>query len=123
MNTTVQIKYGLKTIRKETITMSTSTPASFDANFQKYYFTFGSDKDFPYYGGWIIIEAANEIMARDLFQAIFPNKNHDILNCAWVYTEERFKQTDMYKKNDNLGSACHGHFKLMAFDYEQPKNI
>lgn len=103
--------------------MTTPTTTSFDANFQKYYFTFGSDEAFPYYGGWVIIEAANEIMARDLFAIIFPNRRHNTLNCAWVYTEEKFKQTDMYKKNDNMGSACHAHFKLMAFEYEQPRNI
>lgn len=100
-----------------------STTTSFDANFQKYYFTFGSDNAFPYYGGWVIIEAANESIARELFQTIYPNKYHNTLNCAWVYTEEAFQKTEMYKKNNNLCSACHGHFKLMAFEYEPPINI
>ncbi len=105
------------------IPSSTPSPTSFDAHFQKYYFTFGSDEDFPYYGGWVIIEAANETMARELFAIIYPNKHHTTLNCAWVYSEEDFEQTDMFKKNNNLGSACHAHFKLMAFEYEPPKNI
>lgn len=98
-------------------------PSAFDTYFQKYYFTFGSDERFPYHGGWVIIEAANESMARDLFQTIYPNRHENTLNCAWVYSEDAFKKTDMYKKNDNLGFACHGHFKLMAFEYETPRNV
>lgn len=96
---------------------------AFDANFKKYYFTFGSDEEFPYHGGWVIIEAASQMMARLLFQSIYPDRHQNTLNCAWVYDAEEFEKTDMYKNNDNLGSACHAHFKLMAFEYEQPQNI
>lgn len=58
----------------------------------KFYFTFGSDKTFPYgFGEFVEIEAADEIEAREVFTAVFPKKpGSPYLNCASVYYESEW---------------------------------
>lgn len=60
----------------------------------KTYFTFGSDCHFPYgQYDYVEIEAENMYQACKLFQTIHPNRhNSDLLNCAFVYTEEWFNK-------------------------------
>ena len=78
---------------------------------QKFYFTFGSSTTFPYQNGWIIINADDLSSACDYFRKMFPNpRNKDIVNCAFIYSEEEFKETIMYKYNSNLGANCHDEF-------------
>lgn len=56
-----------------------------------YYFTFGSDPQFPFQGGYLIITAKDMDTACDVFNALYPNpKNKNVLNCAFFYTEEKF---------------------------------
>lgn len=71
----------------------------------KYYFTFGNDKDYPYQGGWVEVYAANLQKAQHKFRAQFPDRTKGVLNCADFYTEEHFLKSGMRK--DNLGKRCH----------------
>ena len=73
-----------------------------------YYITFGSEGQ-PFKGGWIIIEAENEAQAQKLFRAIYqPFDSYDaLLKYCSMYDERSFKNTIMYKSNDNLGAGCH----------------
>ena len=75
-------------------------------NLNKYYFTFGTDKRYPYCGGWV------EVYAISLYHAVtlFRNKYLDrtgagVVNCADYYREELFP--DEFFKNGNLGACCH----------------
>ena len=63
----------------------------------KFYYTFGTDPRFPFYRGWVEVIADNRDKADALFRAMWPDRTPGILNCAFVYTEERFKTTPMYK--------------------------
>ena len=62
----------------------------------KYYYTYSSDGEQPFIGGWTEVEAVNHQAANKLFRIVHPDKTPGILNCAFVYTEEQFKQTGMY---------------------------
>ena len=68
----------------------------------KFYFTFGSDPEFPYgFGEFVEIEAADEDEAREVFRAVFPSRpGSQFLNCSSVYTELEWKQRvkDKYYK-------------------------
>ena len=73
---------------------------------QKYYFTYGTAEHFPFKGGWSVIEGElTEIQARKIFRTIHPDIHENVLNCAFVYTEDEFKNTEMWKNGDNLGNG------------------
>lgn len=72
----------------------------------KFYFTYGIEGQ-PFVGGWTEIEAPDGAIAAELFRAVHPDKTPGILNCAWVYSEEQFKQTEMADPNGNFGYFCH----------------
>ena len=71
----------------------------------KYYYTYGSDGEQPFIGGWTEVEAVNHQAANKLFRIVHPDKTPGILNCAFVYTEAQFKQTGMYMRG-NFGRFC-----------------
>lgn len=73
-----------------------------------YYITFGSEGQ-PFKDGWIIIEVETIEQACKIFRAMYQYKetNDTLLKFYSIYTEEGFKQTEMYKDNDNLGAGCH----------------
>ena len=54
-------------------------------------------------------EAENETQAQKLFRAIYqPFDSYDaLLKYCSMYDERAFKNTIMYKSNDNLGAGCH----------------
>ena len=71
---------------------------------KKFYFTYGT-KGHPFYGGW------SEVYAPDIDAAIrlhktYHSKENGFLNCAEVYNEEEFKETEMYQ-NGNYGRYSH----------------
>lgn len=70
----------------------------------KYYFTFGTDPAFPYYGGWVTVIAEDFGQAVRFFQARFYNEER--LLCADYYTAEQFRKTEMYTKG-NFGYYSH----------------
>lgn len=72
-----------------------------------FYFTYGSSESMPYKGGWSIVKANDRDQAIEIFRAVHPNAPNSVcVNCAGIYTEEHFKETSMYKKDDNLGHNC-----------------
>lgn len=90
---------------------------------QKFYFTFGSSPTFPFENGWITINADCKSDACKYFTELYPNpKDKDIINCAFIYSEDEFKETIMYE-NGNLGAGCHKEYtvkptakRLLHFD-------
>ena len=59
----------------------------------KFYFTFGCDKNFPFKNSYIIIEAEDIEQAARIFKALFPNPNgNDIINCSDYYSEEMWQR-------------------------------
>lgn len=86
---------------------------------KNFYFTFGkNDVNQPFRGGWIIVKAVSQSDAITIFNAYFPNrKNPQICNCAIIYNEEEFRQTNMYK-NGNFGCRCHGIIRFKALKNE-----
>ena len=72
-----------------------------------YYFTFGTDPDYPFAGGWVTVAAPSRQAAVQIFLLYYPNETGaDVLNCADVYTEEEFKETGM-EETGNFGAFCH----------------
>lgn len=67
-----------------------------------FYFTYGTNSDFPFYGGWTRIIASSEREAREAFTMVHPNRD-GCLNCAMVYTQEEWETTQMYQKGTNCG--------------------
>lgn len=72
----------------------------------KFIFTYGTDGH-PFYGGWTEIIAPDVDVACAVFRIFHPDRAgwEGILNCASVYTEDRFKQTEMYASG-NYGKFC-----------------
>lgn len=86
----------------------------------KFYFTYGTDPDYPFQGGWTEIEAPDADIAKDIFSVVHPDRHPGILNCAFGYTEEEFKTTGMYKSGSNRGEHCH---ERIVFDGYRNKRI
>lgn len=78
----------------------------------KFYFTYGTSKSQPFFGGWTEVEASDRNAAAYAFRSVHPDKNEGIVNCAGIYSEDEFKTTDMYTNNNNLGYACHERITL-----------
>ena len=73
----------------------------------KFYFTYDLDSTHPFQGGWTEITAPDELKARNLFRMFHPDEegHFGTLNCADVYTEDKFIATDMYL-NGPFGAWC-----------------
>ena len=79
-----------------------------------YYFTFGTDKNHPFKGGWVIVKARSMKDAEVIFHLTFPNSSDcKQSNFAFSYSESAFKNTVMYK-NGNFGVRCHGIISFKA---------
>jgi len=87
-----------------------------------FYFTYGTDECYPYRGGWTKVVVFQDIpeelhdeikeigkarlLACSLFDLYHPNPRHkNLLNCADIYYDDEFTETDMYKYDDNLGAG------------------
>lgn len=58
---------------------------------KNFYFTFGTNPQFPYgLNQFVIAEAVNKNMAMRMFKAKYPGPNEELVNCAFCYTEEEF---------------------------------
>lgn len=71
-----------------------------------FYFTYGTDKNFPFRGGWTVVEAPDFDAAIALFRIYHPDKTPCIVNCASFYHAEAFEQTIMFQEG-NFGARCH----------------
>lgn len=62
----------------------------------KFYYTYGTEGQ-PFVGGWSTVIAPDLTTANILFRMAHPDKEQGFLNCASVYDEAHFKETEMYK--------------------------
>lgn len=70
---------------------------------KNYYITFGSDSQFPYPDGYVIIKAESNEQAREIFKAHFPNRpGSECLNFSFMYEEDRWNElkTQFYKDKE-----------------------
>lgn len=76
---------------------------------ETFYFTYGTDKNFPFQGGWTEIHAADRKQAVALFRREHPDKTPGLVNCSSIYTEKQFqdKVLPLYKDGDAFWSVCH----------------
>lgn len=76
-------------------------------------FTFGTDKNYPFTGGWVKITAPNRRICLKIFKALYPHPEEPetMLNCAFAYDLDDFNETDM-ARNGNFGMFCHKEFVL-----------
>lgn len=72
-----------------------------------YYFTYGSDKSFPYQSGWTMVLAQNRLAAVAAFDVYHPRSEsaYGCVNCADIYEAEEFEATKMYHQG-NRGGFC-----------------
>lgn len=79
---------------------------------EKFYFTYGTDSEYPFRGGWTLIIAPNIKAAAQIFKAYHPNRNDsECLNRADYYRADYyradyFEQSESYKTG-NFGGYCH----------------
>ena len=73
-----------------------------------FYFTYGTNKCFPFRGGWTRVTAPSINVALSAFVSVHPNVK-GCINCANFYTEEEFNKTSMVKKG-NYDVFEHEHF-------------
>lgn len=76
---------------------------------ETFYFTYGTDKNFPFQGGWTEIHAADRNQAVTLFRREHPDRSPGLVNCSSIYTEKQFqdKVLPLYKDGDAFWSVCH----------------
>lgn len=76
---------------------------------ETFYFTYGTDKGFPFQGGWTEIHAADRKQAVALFRREHPDRSPGLVNCSSIYTEKQFqdKVLPLYKDGDAFWSVCH----------------
>lgn len=60
------------------------------AGYRKFYYTYGSNKHFPFKSGWTEIVAPSMSRANAKFRDIHPDVNDGYLNCAFVYDQDEF---------------------------------
>lgn len=60
----------------------------------KYFYTLGSDPNFPYQCGWVEVHADTLEQAHEKFRFRFPDRHENTLNCAFYYRAERWEQMD-----------------------------
>lgn len=86
-----------------------------------FYYTYGISPQQPYLGGWTKITAPDRATADKIFRTYHPSlPGHGItLNCAFVYNEDEFVNTEMYK-NGNFGVGC---LEELTFSIETDKSL
>lgn len=74
---------------------------------KKFYFTYGTDPEYPFRGGWTLIYAPDINSAAQLFKMYHPNRDDsNCLNCADYYSAANFEKSESYKTG-NFGAYCH----------------
>ena len=71
----------------------------------RYYFTFGTSRKFPFRGGWVEVVAPDRKTAVRVFRSKYPDVNEGVVNCSDIYTADQFSKTGMV--DGNLGAGCH----------------
>jgi hypothetical protein len=74
---------------------------------KRFYFTYGTNKHFPFYRGWSEVIAPDKETAIAIFRCYHPNPpGSDSWNYAFDYSEEEFKKTSMYT-DPRPDEVCH----------------
>lgn len=84
-----------------------------------FYFTYGTNKCFPFRGGWTRVTAPSINVALSAFVAVHPNVN-DCLNCSYYYTEDKFLKTSIHETG-NCGAFEHEHISVSVNVKLSPK--
>lgn len=72
-----------------------------------FYFTYASDPQFPYQDGWTEVLAPDRTTACRIFNAVHPPREEGgCVNCSWIYDQEQFRKTSMYKSGKNFDKGC-----------------
>ena len=58
---------------------------------EKFYFTFGSDPEFPHQNTYLVVVANSLSEAVEKFRKKYPDRHSGCVNCAFFYTEEEWK--------------------------------
>lgn len=79
----------------------------------KVYFTFGTDEQFPYTNGYIVVDAADREQALAYYRSRFPDIREGVVNCAFMYYEgvddEAIRNLE---EGGNRGVGCHEYIDL-----------
>ena len=78
----------------------------------KFYFTYGTSRQYDFQGGWTEVEAPSMTAASAAFRVYHPDRRIGVLNCSDVYREEEFLKTDMLTEG-NYGAYCHERVVLL----------
>lgn len=78
----------------------------------KFYFTYGTSRQYDFQGGWTEVEAPSRSAAIAAFRAYHPDRRIGVLNCSDVYCEDEFRRSDM-ETEGNFGSYCHERIRLL----------
>jgi predicted RNA-binding Zn-ribbon protein involved in translation (DUF1610 family) len=72
-----------------------------------YYYTFGTDPEYPYSRGWVEVYASSWEEAHEKFRTRFPDRpgHEGTINCAFFYDQKSWERTVMSK--GNMGEFCH----------------
>ena len=79
-------------------------------NNKTFYFTYGTSESFPFSKGWTEVIAPDKDTAIKLFN-ILHKPRFDCTNASFIYSEEEFKETSMFKEG-NLGKFCRERISL-----------
>ena len=60
----------------------------------KFYFSYGTDNGFPFKEGHTEIEAQDKESAIELFNSVHPCRTDNIINCAFIYDEDEWKEME-----------------------------
>lgn len=74
----------------------------------KFYFTYGDNPGFPYQDGWTEVIAEDRkwaVLAFEKFHAKRPGST--AVNCALIYSEYEWQNTQMAAFGENFGHGCH----------------
>lgn len=75
-----------------------------NSNNKKFYFTFGSNPQFPYQNGHLVVYAENVDIAIKKYRHKYPDIHKNTVNCAFIYSEEEWNKTDETIRHRSI---CH----------------
>ena len=77
-----------------------------------FYFTFGSDKGFPYQNAYLIVMAETEVEAVKKFRSRYKDRTPDVANCSFWYARDKWLDLKMdiskFDPKDIIGSCASG---------------
>ena len=65
-----------------------------------FYFTFGTDPEFPYQNGYLVVYASTLSEAVRKFQEKYPNRMLNLLNCSSVYSRSVWERSGLGEAKD-----------------------